>query len=174
MLKMNFVVNTFLAGVALMGLSMVARYVKPRLQESWEGARMLFEMNKTKHKTWSKALTTTVKTISWVAYLMVYQKIYKNVVTIRKNVYDVHYVYHGQLYKIRCRHEAGPKKNQVLMVMNEGTENVTKEIMEYLGPKGNFHKMRYTPDELGHSELQFFLSDGTVRFFGQTETLVLE
>jgi hypothetical protein len=60
------------------------------------------------------------------------------------------------------------------MVMNEVQENVTKEIMEYLGPKGNFHKMHYTPDELGHTELQFFLSDGTIRLFTQKDTLVLE
>jgi len=171
---MNLLINTIGMGLVVMGVSAAARYGIPSVREKWEGAKMLFEMNKSKHHSWKKALVTTVRTIAWVSYLMLYQKIYKNVVTIQKNVYDVHYVYHGQLYKIRCRHEMGPKKNQVLMIMNQSSEDVTKEIMSYLGPKGNFHHMRYTPLDLGHAELHFFLSDGTVRLFKKEETLVLD
>lgn len=173
---MNIVINVFLTGMAMSGVLYAAvRYgLITGMEEKWEGSKMLYEMNKKTHKSWTKALVTTVRTITWVTYLMVYQKIYKNIITIGKNVYDVHYVYHGQLYKIRCRHEMGPKRVQVLMVMDHNSENVSKKIMCYLGPKGNFHNMRYTPSELGHVELHFFLSDGTVKIFGKDDEMVWE
>jgi len=135
---------------------------------SLSGVSMIYEMNYKKEKSVSKAIKKTVKTITWVGYLMLYQKIYKNLVMVKKNEYDVHYVYHGQLYKIKCKYNSGPQPFQVLMITNQNSDDITKEINAYMGPKYNFHNLQYSPLDFQNEQMSFYLSNGeTKTFFGK-------
>jgi hypothetical protein len=131
-------------------------------------------MNYQKEKSIPKALTKTCKTVFWFGYLMVYQKIAKNLVVVKKNEYDVHYIYHGQLYKIKCILPQGPQKLQVLMVTNDKLEDVTSSIMPYMGPKQNFHNQVYRTKDFGEKELSFYLSNGDILTFDSEKSIIIK
>lgn len=129
---------------------------------SFESLLLLYNMNYNKEKSHYKAFQKTIKTVLWIGYLMIYQKVYKNLVQIEKNVYEIHYIYHGQLYKIKCINPIGPKQTQVLMITNDNLDDISNEIMPYMGPKQNFHNLKYRPVDFKQKELCFYLSNGEI------------
>jgi hypothetical protein len=138
-----------------------------------EGLYYIYEMNYKKEKSIWKALKKTVLLIIWIGYLIVYQKVTKNMIIVKKNEYDVHYIYHGQLYKIKCKHISGPKYNQVLMITNQDSEDITTDILPYMGPKYNFHNIHYTPKDFNNQELSFYLSTGHILKFINNDIICL-
>lgn len=155
----------YLPLIALLGF-----FVYPSIS----GVGLIYKMNYQKEKSVYKAIKKTVKTISWVGYLMMYQKIYKNLVVVKKNEYDIHYVYHGQLYKIKCKHNCGPQAIQILMITNEKLEDITKEIISYMGPKYNFHNLSYCPGDFKMKEMSFYLSNGDIVNFTEKEYIKIQ
>jgi len=143
------------------------------MYESMEGFLFLYQMNYNKEKSHVKAFQKTIQTIAWVVYLLLYQKIYKNMVVVKKNEYDIHYVYHGQLYKIKIFSPSALKRNKVLMISNENSEDVTQDIIPYLGPKHDFHSMVYRPENFKSTELFFHLSNGNTVKFSEKEEIVI-
>jgi hypothetical protein len=141
---------------------------------SLDALLLLYKINYNKEKSHYLALKKTIRTICWIGYLMIYQKIYHNYIPIEKNIYDVHYIYHGQLYKIKCINPMGPKKVQVLMITNDDLEDVSNEIIPYLGPKQNFHNMTFRPKDFKQKELCFYLSDGNIVTFKDDSEIKLE
>jgi len=141
------------------------------LYPSLKGVYFLYTINFKKEKSVKKAIDKTARTILWVVYMMIYQKIAKNLVQLQKNEYDVHYIYHGQLFKIKCKHTSGPQSAQVLMITNDKLEDVTNEITPYMGPKYNFHNMNYTPTDFKERELSFYLSNGNITVFKDKEII---
>lgn len=138
-----------------------------------ESIYLLYTINYKKEKSIIRAIKKTIGMIVWIIYLIIYQKIMKNMVNIKKNEYDVHYVYHGQLYKIKCKNDLGPKRTQVLMIVNEKMEDVSSDIIPYMGPKYNFHKILYTPKDLNNKELSFYLSDGNILNFKEDSSIII-
>jgi len=138
------------------------------------GLLLLYTINYNKEKSHYKAIEKTIKIICWFGYIYLYQKIYHNCINIEKNKYDIHYIYHGQLYKIRCINKLGPKKNQVLMVANDKLEDISDEIIPFMGPKQNFHKLCYTPNDFKQRELSFYLSDGRILTFDEKMDIKLD
>lgn len=132
---------------------------------------LLYRLNLNREKSHILALRKTMYAICWVAYLMLYQKIYHNIVPIDQNKYDVHYIYHGQLYKIRIMHKKGPQKTQVLMIANDQLEDISEDIIPFMGPKQNFHNLDYQPCHFQQKELTFYLSDGRILTFGDEKDI---
>ena len=137
-----------------------------------EGLSLLYKMNLKKKRDPSLAVKETFRTIAWLGYMMIYQKIVKNVVVIQRGEYDVHYIYNGQLYKIKIKSPRGPGA-RVLQIINENDEDVTSELTTYLGPKHNFHGLLYRPKDFGYKELHFNLSNGECKDFIEENLIVL-
>ncbi|NDE13501.1 hypothetical protein EBZ80_01040 [bacterium] len=120
-----------------------------------------------------KALRSLVRMGAWMGYLLVYQQLARSLVQVKKGVYDVHYVYHGQLYKIRIQHQIGSLPTSVLMITDQDSESVTDLLAPYMGPKNDFHGLVYTPKTFGLREATFFLSDGDTASFREDEPMLL-
>jgi hypothetical protein len=139
-----------------------------------EGLMILYEMNLAKYKNHhGAAMYKTVETIVTILYMMLYQKLWKNLVVVGPGVYDVLYTMNAKLYRIRIFHKRGPRGRKVLQVINEADEDVTTDIVPYLGPMEDFHGIAYKPQSLGHTQLTFNLNNGDTKTFGVEEPMRL-
>jgi hypothetical protein len=134
---------------------------------------LLYTINYQKEKSHSKALIKSLKISMWMVYLILYQKIYKNIEYIQKFEYDVHYVYNGQLYKIKILGNSNINKKQVLMITNENSDDITSDILPYMGPKYDFHSIKYTPKNFKIKELTLYLNDGNIKKFDENQTIII-
>jgi len=135
-------------------------------------ALMLYQISYRKEKTHPKAIVRTFKTLNWILYLIIYQKIFKNVVHVQKHEYEVHYVYNGQLYKIKIVGNSNLYKKQIIMILNERDDDITNDIVPYLGPKYDFHKINYQPRHFNQDEITFYLANGETRKFSNHEDMI--
>ena len=139
-----------------------------------QGFYTLFQMNYARTHNFQKSLAKTVHTIVWVIYLILYQKIKKNVRLVGRGEYEVDYVLHEECYSFRVMCPRGPHTRKVLQVINEHDEDVTDVIQRYMGPMEDCHGHVYTPQRLGYKQLTFNLFDGTTLVFEEQNVISLE
>ena len=140
---------------------------------NYEGLKLLYMFHYQKDKHVLRSLYKTLRTTAWVAYMFAYQKVAKNVESVRRNEYDVHYVLGNNLYKVRVRTRRGPASKKVLQVIDEKDNDATAAIVPYLGPMEDWHGGVYTPSSLSYESLTFNLSNGTSATFQKDDPLVL-
>jgi hypothetical protein len=158
------------AGFVLTGLSIYC------VQRSGitEPLILLYKMNQKKHKNALTSIYKTIHTILIMTYLILYQKLNRSLIHIKKNEYDVEYFYNGQFYKIKIKNANGPFKNQVLLITNTSSDDISEKIIPYLGPKYNFHNILYKPIDFDEQELQFYMSNGDILAFKNDEHIILK
>jgi hypothetical protein len=103
------------------------------------------------------------KAIIKFQYLKMVQYINGSVKQIGKNTYEVNYIINNNLYKMIVMPTRGPCP--VLQVINDRDEDVTDEIMCYLGPNYNFHGKKFSVDFFGCETLTFEFGDGTTKTY---------
>jgi hypothetical protein len=140
---------------------------------NYQGLSMLYTYHHIKEKSVVRSLKKTVDTVLWMGYLVVYQKIAKNVHRVGKNEYDVDYMVGHRLYKIRVHTKNGPRGKQVLQVIDDADNDVTAAILPYMGPMEDWHGKQYTPAMLGHSSLTLNMASGKILVFEKNSPLVL-
>lgn len=140
----------------------------------WNGLVFLYNMHYLKTGSIPHSVLHTVKTVLVIGYMIAYQKLQHNVVLVDKETYDVLYVLHEQLYKIRIHARRGPQRQRVLQIINDQDEDVTADVQPYLGPMENFHGIRYNPSMIGFPQLTFNLHDGTSKTFLQDDPICLD
>jgi len=143
------------------------------LLSSIDGLSMLYQFHYQKEKDATRALYQVLRTCCWITYLLMYQKVVKNVENVGGNQFDVHYVLGNQLYKFRIEGRKGPSQTKVLQVIDRDNNDVTRDIVPYLGPKEDWHRIVYEPSILGYDVLTFNLSDGTNMTFHKEDSIVL-
>ena len=104
-------------------------------------------------------------------YLVFTQYINNSVVKIDKNTYEVSYIINDKLYKMIIKPKRGPIP--ILSVINENNNNITDEILPYLGPYNNWLNIKYTPNSFNYNLLKFELSSGEIKIFKDSENLEL-
>ena len=62
--------------------------------------------------------------------------------------------------------------NNILQV-TENEKDVTSLFIEYMGPKGDFHKQTYTPKDMGFSKLKILFDNDDVKTFEEHENIIL-
>ena len=79
-----------------------------------------------------------------------------------KKMYSVRYVLNGKSYIYRGPKVRGP--NPVLQIIGDlesgDSQDVTKEILQYLGPAYDWHNQTVSPSDFGYIGLHFMLSSG--------------
>lgn len=136
-------------------------------EKYWFGLVQLFSFYHNKHhETVLDSIVHTVKTITWILYLCIYQRITRNIVWVNKNEFDVHYVFADKLYKLRIKTKRGPCRGpQVLQAINEKDEDITEHILPYIGPYNDWHGLGYTPKDFNAEQITFNLNNGNVVSF---------
>lgn len=137
----------------------------------FEGAFIVFQMNFLKSRSLKKSIKKTISTVCFLVYMIIFQKFKTNVQMIRVGEYDVYYVLHEQLYRIKTYSKRGPKIKKILQVIDENDEDVTYDLTTFLGPSEDFHGIRYAPKDLGYKSLTFNLANGDHKTFIDTEVM---
>ncbi len=82
--------------------------------------------------------------------------------TVRKldrKTYEVRYVIDGKIYNMIVKPTRGPAP--VLQISNDKQNDVTDQVLPYMGPQYDWHHTRISPEFFGHNSLTFELMDGT-------------
>lgn len=102
-------------------------------------------------------------------YISFIQYINKSVRIVGKNTYEVSYIINGKLYKMIVNVERGP--SPILQISDENFEDITDEILPYLGPSNNWHKRKFCAFDFDKNSLTFELSNGEERIFEKEEII---
>jgi hypothetical protein len=122
-----------------------------------------------KHKHQYLIIWTSLKLLAQAFYLSFLQWLNSSLKKIDRNTYEISYIINGKLYKMRVKPQKGPKP--VLQVIDECSEDVTTEVLQYLGPNYDWHNSNLSPKILGFESLTFECSDGEEAIFTKNETM---
>lgn len=93
--------------------------------------------------------------ILWIHML---QYLNTTVICIDKNTYEVSYVINKKLYKFHTYVKRGPVP--ILHIFDQDANDVTRDVLPYMGPKYNGHTIASTPYTLKYEYLSFELCNG--------------
>lgn len=131
-------------------------------------------MRKTRKQTtmewWKKQLLVARLFLKYV-YFQCLQKLYKTVRHVKKNHYEIQYVLHDNLYKIKTQVKRGP--SSILRVMDHQQNDITEEMRSYWGPNEDFHGQSIRPFDLGYEKIRIELRHGKEKEFECQEPIVL-
>jgi hypothetical protein len=117
-------------------------------------------------------------TILWISLKLIFQAIYISFIQymntsvrhIDNKKSELTYVINGRIYKMIITHKRGP--SPILQISNNFENDVTNQILPYMGPQYDWHGNTFTPEFFGYSSLTFEFGDGT-EYTYQTNDLLL-
>lgn len=115
--------------------------------------------------------TRSPRVICIMLYMFYYNARYpqhKNI-TIAQSHYTVKYTFGYTNYKIRLPRRRGPPKCLPVITDEQG-QDITREIIEYMGPNMDFHGQSYTPTILGKSKI-IIKNNEKKKIFNKTDIL---
>lgn len=104
-------------------------------------------------------IIVSAKMLIQAFYLTFLQYMNNSVCKLDRNVYEVSYVINGRMYKMLVTPQRGPAP--VLQISNDEDEDVTEQVLPYLGPQYDWHNNRIAPEFFGCKTLTFELADGS-------------
>ena len=95
--------------------------------------------------------------------------------TNKDNVYTVSFYLNGETYKIPVvvPRFSFNKKQPPLMVLNKDEDDITQNILKYMGPNYDFYGMTLKPKHLNENSLNFMIEDGSEMTFLENDLMVL-
>jgi len=148
-----------------------------------DGPRIVYNEVTSKYQKWKrlnalvaisnknkiKIILISLKMVMQVLYLSFLQYMNSSIRQINRNTYEISYVVSGKMYKMLVTPRRGP--TPVLQVSDSANQDVTSEIIQYMGPSYNWHGNTITPKILGYNTLTFQLSDGEEKIYTEDEIL---
>lgn len=101
----------------------------------------------------------SMKLIIQTVYIAFLQYINKTVRKIGRNTYEISYVIDGKLFKMIVISKRGP--TPILQISDDKQNDVTEQILPYMGPQYDWHNTHFSPEFFGTKSLIFELLDGT-------------
>ena len=149
------------------------------------GPKIVYETVKTKYHQFREvnrlveSRYKSLATIVWVSCSMIAKMYWLNVVQWANTVIEhvdskniiVSYVVHGKLYKMHLKMRRGP--TQVLLVTDQNGEDVTDDVLPFLGPAQDWHGKFYTPSFWKREILNFEMATGIQKIFQENEKIDL-
>ena len=102
-------------------------------------------------------------------YIQLCQKFNKTIRKVDKNLYEVCYVINGVYYTMIVKPKRGPRS--VIEVVDEDDNDLTSELISYLGPSENFHGYELTPKYFKAKKMTFSMASGEEVNFDEDEVL---
>jgi hypothetical protein len=119
---------------------------------------------------------------SWICYKYVYYKIffkfihyqliqylYSTVSHLGHGNLEITYILHSKIYKIKTKIKKGP--NKIVSIRNRNYENVTENVLMYMGPNEDFHGQDVTPSDLGFDGLYFIFRNKHGKYFSSNQII---
>jgi hypothetical protein len=96
-------------------------------------------------------------------YILLQQYMNNTVKKIGKNTYELTYIINGNTYKMIVKPIRGPKP--ILQITDHESNDITDDILPYLGPNYNWHGEKFSLDFFNKKEITFELIDGTTKTY---------
>lgn len=119
---------------------------------------------------WWKPKWVVVKIMMKYCYLKFLQTIYRTVVHLRKNHYEIQYILHDRVYRIHTQVRRGP--SSIVRVLDHQDKDITEEIRSYMGPNEDFHGQSICPQDMGYEYVVFCFRNGKQTGFALQEPIV--
>lgn len=118
--------------------------------------------------------------IIWVSLKLIFQAIYISFIQymnsslrhIDNKTSELTYVINGRIYKMIIIRKRGP--SPILQISNNFENDVTEQILPYMGPQYDWHGNTFTPEFFGYSSLTFELGNGTEYTYETNDSLSTE
>jgi len=120
---------------------------------------------------WWKQKYLVLKIMFKYAYLKLIQNIYITVSHLHKNTYEIQYVLHDKIYKIRTNVRRGPSK--IIYILDDLDRDITDEVRSYMGPNEDFHGNKMCPRDIGYELIYVVLRNDQQIMFKKDEPIVL-
>ena len=133
--------------------------IRNEIQNKYCKWRKLNSLVSTSKKTKLAIITVSLKLIFQAIWISFIQSTNKTVKKLNKNKYELTYIVEGKIYKLVVNVTRGP--SPVLQIINDTNDDVTYEVLPYVGPNYNWHNSSFTPEFFGFESLTFELADVT-------------
>ena len=134
--------------------------------------RSLNELVATTESNKMKIIWISLSLIIRAIYISLIQYINNSVRHLDNKTSELTYVINGKMYKMIVLPKRGPA--QVLQISNDLENDVTNQILPYMGPQYDWHGNTFTPEFFGFKSLTFELGDGSEYTYKATDHLVAE
>lgn len=149
----------------------VTFFFKDSLLNTYENISNLTVEVGSRHRGPRAIICNTIDVIRKKIWFDFLQKINNSITRLDKNTSVLSYTLDGRLYKMVLDHRKGPPL--VLLVTDNEGEDVTSEVVPFLGPKRDWHKREFTPKFWNKERLEFELSTGENKEFTSEEIIKL-
>jgi hypothetical protein len=124
----------------------------------------------TKHKSKHLIVFNSIKLLLHMIYINFIQYMNNTVVKHNNNnTYILTYTIKGKLYKNIIKPIRGP--NPIIQVINNKDEDVTEQILPYIGPRNDWNNNNIKPSFFEYDSLTFELSNGKEISFAKNDIL---
>jgi len=144
-------------------------FIKNQIQIKYAKWNSLNSLISTKHKNIIVVIYYSFKLLAQALYLSFRQSFNNHIIKIDKNNYILTYIINGKMYKNYIKVKRGP--SPIIQISNESSEDITSEILEYLGPNYDWNKSKITPKLLGHKKIIFECTDSEEKIYIEEDIL---
>jgi hypothetical protein len=131
--------------------------------------RSLNNLVSTRHKNIAMIVFVSVKMVLQASYISFLQYLNSTVRKLEGNKFEITYVINGRMFKMITAPPRGP--SLILQVSDENQDDLTDEILPYLGPRNDWHNKDFTPSFFKSKTLSFELSNGETRMFSEDDVM---
>ena len=136
-----------------------------------EKLKSLYNLVATRHTSSIIITFISIEMLLQAFYQSLVQYLDNSIKKIGKNKYELKYVINGKIYKQIITPERGPQP--VIFILNDNNEDVTEQILPYIGPNNDFHNQNFNPNFFGYTKLIFEMLNGETRVFCNAETIII-
>ena len=104
--------------------------------------------------------------------LYIFQYLNKSITKVDNKVYILSYILNGKIYKIVIKNNYR-SYIPLLQISDENNEDITENILPYVGPNMDFHNILLTPDFFVYKKMTFQLDNGEELTFKENEIIKL-
>lgn len=161
-------------GLSLVSVSWFIQIDGPRIvytsiTDNYNKFNQLNTLVNTQEKSSFKSFWISVQMIAENLYTATLNNLNSTTQQISKDTTELSYVVAGRKYKMLITPIRGPMP--ITLVLNENGEDITTKILEYYGPRRDWHHRHFTPKFFGCKKLEFHFLHGHTKVFDEDEKI---
>lgn len=149
----------------------VGLFYKNKIIATSESLKNLTGAVAKRHKSTGAIICNTLDVLRKKFWFDFLQRINNSITRVDKNTSILTYTLDGRIYKNVLDHRKGPPL--VLLVTDENGDDLTSEVVPFLGPKRDWHRRDFTPKFWNKELLEFELATGENKEFKGEEIIKL-
>jgi hypothetical protein len=144
-------------------------YKRETITEKYSKFKSLNKLVGTRYKNIAKIICVSLSMIIKMYWIQFLQWCNKSIEYIDNKNVVLTYVLQGKTYKINLKMKRGP--SPILLVLDQNNNDITEQVLPYLGPEQNWHNKEYTPSYFEKESITFELCNGEHKTFDKYEKL---